>query len=156
MRARSDYQASHGYGRAIQVEMLASGVLDSIVASALEEISDPALSETPPSVPDELSWFEPKKVGEVYPTMLPNRTAAVGAGDPRYRNLLKQSRQGEPFYTGGDIGAASDVPTTEKSTDGRFVDGARWSLPKLLGDAAGVAEFADAEVPHWIYLQANG
>lgn len=155
LRARFDYQSSHGYGKAIQVEMLASGVLDSLVANTIEEIADPAHSEIPSSVPDELSWFEPKKFGEIYPTMLPDRTA-TGANDPRYRNLLKQSRPGQPFYSGGNSGEASDVPTTRRSTDGRFVDGVRWSLPKLLGDASGVVKFADADVPYWIYLQANG
>jgi hypothetical protein len=77
-----------------------------------------------------------------------------------YRNLLKQSANGNGFSTlsakpSGTLRRASDVSTVVPALSGRRIPPSRWRLP-LLYDALNETPLTDAQVPDWIYLTREG
>lgn len=89
------------------------------------------------------------------PSAAPQR---VGAGSAK--NVVKVSRSGVPFFTGGTgytnnnngPSRASAISTGTASVSGRLFTKDRWNLPRLIASD----ELAGFTVPEWIYIDAGG
>jgi hypothetical protein len=152
VRATSDSRATASYGSNVRSELLAEGAADSIVSKVIEEI----VANSDGKESGDFIWYEPKKVDGKFPSMVLSRS--LGGEIPAtaaFRNLVKQSNA-EKGFRDGLPSEASDLRTTERSRDGRWISASRWNLPALLGDETKLETFADNMVPNWIYVEEDG
>jgi len=155
-RALSNRQISNSSASQTKVDAFAQGAMLQIVGDLKQEIADPSRSNTTSitTTTGTGTIYTPKSAAYAVPQLV----GSSGTGGAE--NLVKISRSGSVFYSGGTC-RASAISTTGTSLNGRYLSPARWNKARLLPVTSGTdatPQFTGSTfvAPDWILMARDG
>jgi len=145
---RLDRLSTHNYSQSVRSQELARGA----VVEILEDVRSEILANSTAVQYDDVTVYVPNTPADAQPKRVGFEAEdytldAAAEPDKLPTSLLQVSRHGEQART-------SDVATSERALNGRYLSARRWNKAKLLG-VDPPAAFSD-KPPEWVYVTRSG
>ena len=158
-RSLSERQVSNGSANQTKADLFAQGACDTIIGDVQQEMAAGSTIVTLTTVTPNVTLYAPTSA-----TAVPYRVGTVNA----LPNLVKQSANGQAFYSGSSYSAnypasnrASSASSATPSLNGRTVTAKRWNKPLLLPKASAATSTDYTPVtsftpPNWVLVARDG